>query len=49
MNQSEIYLTPFRVVPSHQLSMDMAKVVLEMKCSDTQTQLPYTVNAEYVM
>ena len=49
MNQSEIYVTPFRVLPSHQLSMDMAKVVLEMKCSDRQTQSPHTVNEEDVM
>jgi hypothetical protein len=49
MNQSEIYVKPFRVDPSHQLSMDMGKVVLEMKCSEGQTQSPHTVNAEYVM
>jgi len=49
MNQSEIYVTPFRVVPSHHLSIDMAKAVLEMKCSDRQAQSSHTVNEEYVM
>jgi hypothetical protein len=29
--------------------MDMAKAVLEMKCSARQAQSPHTVNEEYVM
>jgi len=49
INQSEIYVTTFHSSSLTPVSIDMAKVVLEMKCSDRQSQSPHTGNEEYIM